>query len=503
MLNWEYSRQDLLLSRFLLPAILLAAIAAPGAPPEQGQLDASPALFTVMAALNAAGFDAEVASPNNHPLRDAVRQELSKRNIPSLDAIRSFIKQHQRKNDTEELGQYISFALAVNGPPAFDFKARDVEVAPEAVVLRDFAPLMAAFYQEAGIKQLWNVSQPAIDHYIQRYHEPVLETVLQANAYLRTVAEERHQGRRFQIYIELLAPPNQVQTRSVGNDYYVVITPSSELKIDEIRHAYLFHLLDPMATRSAEVLKRKGGLIDHALRAPALPDLYKEDFLLLATASAVKAVDARLTRKPELVDVALKQGYILAPWFSEQLPAYEKQEQSMRFYYPEMIRQLDARKEDARLLRVEFAARAPERVVAPAPPPEPVATGVAKTLEEAEGAYAGRDVAKAREGFMKVIRETDQKPLQAKAYYGLARIAALERNPEMAERLFQKTLESSPDPQVKAWTHVYLGRLADAAGEREQAVGHYQDALAVDGASEAARRAAEQGAQQSFSKQEK
>ena len=49
---------------------------------------------------------------------------------------------------------------------------------------------------------------------------------------------------------------------------------------------------------------------------------------------------------------------------------------------------------------------------------------------------------------------------------------------------------------------MYLGRLADAAGEREQAVGHYKDALAAEGASEAARRAAEQGIQPN-SKQEK
>jgi hypothetical protein len=73
----------------------------------------------------------------------------------------------------------------------------------------------------------------------------------------------------------------------------------------------------------------------------------------------------------------------------------------------------------------------------------------------------------------------------------------------MAERLFQKTLESSPDAQVKAWAHVYLGRLADAAGERDQAVRHYQDALAVESASEGARQAAQQGIQQTFKRQQK
>jgi hypothetical protein len=63
-----------------------------------------------MAAINAAGYDADLASPSNHPLRDAIRQELAKRNIPSLPQIKAFFAEHRKRNDTEELSQYISFA---------------------------------------------------------------------------------------------------------------------------------------------------------------------------------------------------------------------------------------------------------------------------------------------------------------------------------------------------------------------------------------------------------
>jgi len=99
-----------------------------------------------------------------------------------------------------------------------------------------------------------------------------------------------------------------------------------------------------------------------------------------------------------------------------------------------------------------------------------------------------------------VLRETDEKPLHASSYYGLARIAALRKDPELAERLFQKSLESSPDPFVKAWVEVYLARLADAAGDRVEAVKHYKLALAVEGGSAKAKEAAEKGIQQSFQK---
>ena len=70
----------------------------------------------------------------------------------------------------------------------------------------------------------------------------------------------------------------------------------------------------------------------------------------------------------------------------------------------------------------------------------------------------------------------------------------------MAERLFQKAVESAPEPQVRAWSEVYLGRLSDAAGERAEAMKHYKEALAVEGGSAMARDAAQKGLQHSFQK---
>ena len=94
---------------------------------------------------------------------------------------------------------------------------------------------------------------------------------------------------------------------------------------------------------------RKRGLADHAQRAPALDESFKSDYLLLVTESLIKAVEARLDRKPAAVEQAMSEGYILTAYFAEQLPAYLKQEQAMRFYYPDMIAAIDLKREDARL----------------------------------------------------------------------------------------------------------------------------------------------------------
>ena len=138
--------------RFDLPAILaiVLALAKPvaAAPADLGQLDASPTLFTVMAAINAAGFDAEINSPSTLPIRKAIREEIAKRNPPSLAGIKEFVAKHRLSNDTNEFSQYVSFALTVGPPPAFAFTKRDVDIPPDVAGLQDLAPLLAAFYQE-------------------------------------------------------------------------------------------------------------------------------------------------------------------------------------------------------------------------------------------------------------------------------------------------------------------------------------------------------------------
>jgi len=483
------------LNRIVLAAVVLTAFSARAATNERGQLDASPALFGVMAAINAAGYDADLGSPNNHPLRDAVRQEIAKRNVPSLPALKQFFAQHRKKNDTLELSQYVSFALSCSGPPAFSVNQRDLDIPPDVSPLLDLSPLLASFYREANIEDLWNRSQGAIDQYAGYYQQPVIGAVTQVNAYLRQQTSG-FKGRHFQIYLELLAAPSQIQTRSYGDEYTIVVAPSPEPRIFDIRHGYLHYLLDPLATRYQEILKRKSPLSDHAQRAEGLDDSYKDDFLLLATECLIKSVEDRLDHKPQAVNDQLREGYILVPFFSEHLPIYEKQEQAMLIYYPELVGSIEILKEDARLTNVQFVKPPPSRVVQAAPPPPAPLTGTAKLLDDAENLYTARQLEQAKQLYSQILQQPDEAKSHVQAYYGLARIAALEKDPELAEQLFQKALELEPEPAIRAWTLVYLGRLSGAAGDPVQAAKYFQDALRVEGASTAARQAAEQGVQQ-------
>jgi tetratricopeptide (TPR) repeat protein len=491
------------LNRFLFPAVLVVALATLARAAERGQLDFSPSLFTVMAAIDAAGYDAEAASPNNDPLREQVRKAVEASHAPVLADLKKFFAAHRQGDASAELGQYISYALSVTDPPDFKFRYTDAELPPDIRPMQGFTPLMVRFYREANIGELWNQVQASFERTLALYHEPVSRTILEVNGYLRNVTAG-YLGRRFQIYLDLLAAPNQVQTRSYGDDYFVVVTPSAEPRVQDIRHAYLHYLLDPLATKYGEDILKKNSLIDYAQGAPALDPVYKSDFLLLTTESLIKAVEARLPGSPETIGEALREGYILAPYFAEQLTVYEKQHEAMRLFFPEMIKGIDVFREDKRLSKVQFddraRVRAAKMVEARRPVSEP--SPADKALEEADRLYDNKDYDRARESYLRLLEQSSGKSVHARAYYGLARIAVLKNDPEMGERLFQKVLESSPDPWTAAWTHVYLGRLSDIAGNRDEAAKHYQTALAVEGGSAAARHAAELGMQNAYKKQQ-
>ena len=469
------------------------------APAGQNQLDSNQALFTVLAAINLAGYDDQIDSPSTHPFRHTIRVELGARNLESVEKLKRFFSERRLPDQNAELSRYISYALLINGAPDFGYRDPDMVRPPDATSLEGLSALLAAFYKEARLEEVWQRAQSFSDALIERYHEPVSRAVLEANAYLRNTTSG-YLGRRFQIVVDLLGAPNQVQTRSYADDYFVVVTPSAQLQIDGIRHAYLHYVVDPLTVKFSDDIQKKHALGDYAQGAPALEERYKSNFLELTNESLIKAIESRMDRKPAAAEQALKEGFVLTPALAEQLALYEKQDVALRLYFPNLIAGLDFKREEQRLEKVEFAAASPARAIRAPVQKSPELTGVAKTLADAEQAYTDRDLERAKQGYLRVIEETGEKSTHAKAYYGLARIAVLQRDPETGDHLFRKALELEPDAETKAWSFLYLGRLADSQGERDQAVENYKGALAVEGVPDSVRQAAQKGLEDAFQK---
>jgi len=470
----------------------------------ENEFSVSLTMFATLAAINAGGYDTGIDSPLNqrYRVRQQIRDLLASRNIPCLAELKAFYAEHKKASPAADLGQYLSFALVAGDAPKFDLPSGPLP--PDVEPLRGFSDILARFFKQANLEDLWNRSQPAYAAAMAEYQDPVINSLFEANGYLRNPSG--YLGRRFQIYLDLLGAPDQVQVRSYRDDYFVVITPTSTPMVDEIRDAYLAYLLDPLTFKYSEAIKQKKALQKYAEEAPALDLAYKDDFSLLVNKCLIKAIDSRLmhqnaSQREAFINEAMREGFILTAAFAEQLPNYEKQPDAFSIYYPEMITAVDVRKEEKRLKNIEFVQSVPAKVIST--PAKMQFEPVEATLESAEGSYEQGDYENARRAFKHVFEQTTDKSMQGRAYYGLARIAVRENKKDEAVALFQRTVEFNPDPAITAWSHVYLGRLALAAGNADTATDQFKAALAIEGASAMARDAAEKGLQNSSSSGDK
>jgi tetratricopeptide (TPR) repeat protein len=245
----------------------------------------------------------------------------------------------------------------------------------------------------------------------------------------------------------------------------------------------LVHLLDRLSIRNREVVASKQVLARFALFAPALDDTYKEDFELLVTKSLVKAVEARLDHgdteaaKP-VVDSALREGFILAPYFYEALGKYEEDTQILNNFYPEMVEAIDVKKEAARLQNVKFAEPAeitPSRVVEPR---RIELSLLDKKLQQAEFLFREEMLPEAQQAFLAAIDLAGGRNAQAE--YGLGRVAAQEGEPELAiEHFLVAANLAVEEPHIRAMSHIYIARISDIMGERDAAIEHYNQAQQV------------------------
>ncbi|MEX2304348.1 MAG: hypothetical protein WD733_25620 [Bryobacterales bacterium] len=486
--------------RLLLAIVVLGGWLGHPAPAAEGdQLDADIRLFTVMAAINAAGYDDGYSSASDSPVRHVVREALTKFDGSSLTLLKNFYAENKLSDPGENLSQYVSYALLCSGPPDFALQAElPTDLPPDVRQIRGLSRLLAEFYQQADIEAQWQRYQPAFEQEIARYQEPLIRALFRAGGYLREPINSP-QSRKFRVLFDLLGAPNSINTRSYQGVVYVVVHHSPEPRIDEIRHAYLLHLLDPLSVRYAQEVAAKDVLARTAMFAPALDEMYKTDFQLLVTKSLVKAVEVTLARMPEAekqarIDSDLREGFILTPYFYEKLPEFEKQPQTMAAYYPTLIKGIDPRRETARLQKVEFAPAPSRPKVQQAARPK--LSEDDRLLQEAEGLLRADRLDQSRAKFDEALEKSEGR--SAQAFYGLARVAVSDADPELAMEYFQQALESEPDAAIESMSHVYIARIEDIMGNREQALEHYRRALAVSGIPGPARQLAEKGLQEQF-----
>jgi tetratricopeptide (TPR) repeat protein len=505
---------------WLAGLILLGGAMTAKAQSKQGALlnytgisvEPSPQLFATLCALDAAGFGADESTLAEMPSRLALREDLLKMKGPATDALRQFYGEHVLGDPGETLSQYITFALVVGPPPDFRYLVNHELLPPDVLAIEDFQEILANFYREAHLGARWAKIEPEYARAVARYEPPVRKIVAGTDAYLREVLKPRA-GHTFTVFVEPLVG-NRTNFRNYSDRYAIVLGTSSQIPVDEIQHAYLHFMLDALPLRYRDEIMTRKELLDIAARAPRLPVEYQTDFLALTDECFIKAVELRLRHlSPAKLDASLKDadqaGFILVPPFVAGLQKFEKAEPAMSYYFPDLLAGIDVQVEQERLENIHFAPVPPAAESAQPKTASTQPSELVDWLAQGNREIAEKDAAAATRTFEKIL---EKYPAEPRATYGLAIASVLGGHAARAKDLFL-TLVSAPasrapdaqkpgepaDPTILAWSHVYLGRIYDLEGDRDAGLAEYRAAIAIEGAPEAARVAAEHGVEEAYS----
>ena len=483
---------------------MLVSLSLSVAAQSKARLDDSETLFSVVAAMNVCGYDQELQTSS--PIRAEVRAELVEASkspavATAAEEMCRFYNDHRMGGAAHDLAEYVSLALNLGPPPDFAPKLKESDLPPDATYILGFIPVLQKYYKAANLHAIWLKHQPEYLALIDQYHAPVSQMITSTDNYLR-MPLSGYAGRSFTVYLEPMGAPGQVNSRNYLQDfYYLVISPAGDnIHMDALRHTYLHFVLDPLIAKRATSLERLKPILLSVQSAP-MAEEYKNDIGLLVIECLIRAIEARTpadAKLPEkdrfdLVQRDEAEGFVLTGYFYNQLRDFEKANLGLQDAFPDWLHQMDVPHEKKRASEIAFAKEAaPEVMQASRRAPQ-------KKIDLAEQALASGNPAEAGKLAQESLQANED---PARAYFVLAKVASFGGDMPGAQSDFQKAIDAqkdpAKDPHVAAWSHIYLGRILDLQGERDNAVVQYKAALAISGVPPDAKTAAEHGLQQPY-----
>lgn len=320
------------------------------APPRQDRLDiaqygvqveADQRLIVIMAALEAASFD---AAPGREvsAFRAQVRRELQDLDPDLRERLRRFVADHNRElfaeyeprmkkaasaGERADLAaefaartaeRYISLAYALGPAPVFEMPPRSDDLPGGVLELLDFTPLLREFYRKANMDEMLvkytriyrktgDDMRPALADMVRGvlsylHTQPQTVTIerkeirspdKKKNALTRTVTREYE--RRFIIVPDLLAVPGAINLRVIADDYYVIVPAGITPASSEMRRAYLQYVADPLTLRfNKEIALRREDLKKLLDERRATGRSITPDVFLAVARSLIIAAEVRM-----------------------------------------------------------------------------------------------------------------------------------------------------------------------------------------------------------------
>jgi tetratricopeptide (TPR) repeat protein len=492
-------------SAIVIALALCAMLALPATAQQQPgmSVETSQSLFSVMAAINVCGYDADLSQ--SIPLRQQIREEVLKaaKSPEAQSALRNlcaFYEDHRQDTAAHTLSNYASLGLNMADAPTLELRTKESDLPPDAIYVLGFLPLLRHFNEAANLNAIWLRHRADYEQLVAKLHQPGSDTLVSTDLYLRRNLSGyvKHQ---FVVYVEPLAAPSEVNSRNYGDDYYVVISPGNTdaVRLDQIRHTYLHYILDAKALARATTLERLSPLLESVKAAP-LEESYRFDMGLLMTESLIKAIEARLLggrkgpskAKEQLAWDSTRQGFILTNYFYAKLVAFEGDEVGFDQSYADWLHDINVEEQLKFAATVPFLKSGTPELVRKSQHREMLVDLAERAL--ASGNFEGAQ-SYAQQVIQKQIMQTQDDT--GRALFVLARVAVAGGELSDAQSYFERAASASSDLKIRGWSHVYLGRILDMQEHRQEAVEHYRAALDAGGPPEL-KAAAEKGLRQAY-----
>lgn len=499
------------------------------------ELISSEQVFFMAAALNQCGYDDGLAESD--PMRQTVRDQIAKALAGSedarnkRDAVCLYIAQHRMTGTVKDVSQYISLALYLTPPPDLETSVELPEMPPDSTQVVEILPLLRDFAASVDLHGIWLTLHHAYDEYVNQLHDSLTKMILTTNYYLKTPVST-YDGRRFIVVVEPQLNPHTVNARIYGTDYVVVVSPvHNQIRMLDVRHTYLHYLIEPLLYQRADAMERYLPILKEVRDAP-LDYRYRSDIVDLTIECLIKAIEARtmdtgiapyltptderrqdfarieternaVAAKMEAVRQAqvrhdMAQGWVLTAYFYEQLIHFERDPASIKDSIGEIVYSMDVDHEVHRARDVTFDQQADDDVLRRTAPRK--LTG----LDLAESRLSTGDPATAASLARQALASAANDPSidTGRANFILARTAIMGGDPDSAIAGFQKAADTAKETRVRAWSHIYLGRMMDLACKRNDAIAQYNQALAVRDGQQDTRLAAERGLKTAYAAQQ-
>jgi hypothetical protein len=312
-------------------------------------------LFTAYAFMNAAGNDAEWRKAGMHPIRIAVREELKGR----LDSVSQKKIEDFNSSHGGSWTIYGGYALITNGPPDFHV-SYDPQTTPygkdNEESSKNLAELLAQFYSQANIAQLWQKYQPIIQSENDRFKPFAQSALNDIESYCRLKRGFFAQkSKRIHFQFSPLMLYFTAWTMNVNGELWIVAGPQEgQPDASTFYHEALHSVLGPLRERYSHQIDSLNELLPVAKSKASVgyeswPELVEECFVRTVD----KILQAHLfasdsAKVHQMVEAEYKLGFILCFSIYESLLGYERQKLPLKEYYPAILKDVDVAKEKKR-----------------------------------------------------------------------------------------------------------------------------------------------------------